>query len=570
MSTLRYGTISLELIKTNSFAQEPQYSEDNKDYLYTRFTVDVTCIFNADVFVLGSDPAVTMRSVRQILLAPRQTLLIKVGTSILLESPAPDDNGGPIPLSCNITQISGTQTFIVTYRIQVDITDCNVSGQVSILSNRFAQDFTIDADGYSVRITRGKMVVRATTTLNADNFREVVIPPIPKGWRRTRMSFTPTTDGLTLGYSIEDTEVYQTPPSPATTARGHYSESTEKHGIFTNVEVECTLRGPKNSKKSDLIKRAAAICISRTRLSRGTGNDTLMGAAVSEQLFDNEISVRIRVRRTTGISQALAVNVLVNSTKLGSELQGVDGIAVDVGGRGSALALAVVAAFGNICGTGEFIGDIPSAISASSFPAGEDGIDPVDIDITPILPGTDPEWDDAHKLKPYTDYQIDTSYQTDQMKLQLPVAGPAFDLQGNATASQCVSLAAPIAKRIVKWRAERLGERGRNSGTDVNAPTDDYPDLPLPAPASGEVLLHKEQIPEAPRLMPDGFHYLFAVRGTYIYGLTKPRDETKGFISGVQESEELLAGSLPYDSSSLGGHVVPADKWRSGISHDQQ
>lgn len=46
MSTLTYNGIQLEILDTLDFRQQAQYSADGTTYLYTRYEVEVECVFN--------------------------------------------------------------------------------------------------------------------------------------------------------------------------------------------------------------------------------------------------------------------------------------------------------------------------------------------------------------------------------------------------------------------------------------------------------------------------------------------------------------------------------------------
>jgi hypothetical protein len=154
------------------------------------------------------------------LMTPRQKLILWAharadGRAIRwLESPrvgfAADAAGGPFPLSCDVVAASGEPHSVgVLYQVQTRQTPCPTGSDRLILSHRWEVSHTHDADFYMTRVTRGEVVfhagVRDLLGVVPDWFRGQFVHPIPLGYRRGIPELTQSSDGLTIRYTITDT-----------------------------------------------------------------------------------------------------------------------------------------------------------------------------------------------------------------------------------------------------------------------------------------------------------------------------------------------------------------------------
>src|SRR5689334_14931458 len=141
MSRLIYGgdpgqpvvtdnAVELSYIRTKAIDDEPQYSDDGTEYLYTRRVLTVQAVVNSTLLpsLAGESSTQTMARVKHLLEVPRKQLWFYVGNDILFQSPAVgamnDAKWGPFPRHCNITQVGGTQTYIVDYQIETFMIEC--------------------------------------------------------------------------------------------------------------------------------------------------------------------------------------------------------------------------------------------------------------------------------------------------------------------------------------------------------------------------------------------------------------------------------------------------------------
>lgn len=102
MSQLVYGGVALSMISTQSIEHEPQYSDDESDYLRTKITVNVVALVNAALSpsYYGESATATMARIRHLLLMPRRPLIFAVGNEILLASPT--GNAGVLRLAAPV------------------------------------------------------------------------------------------------------------------------------------------------------------------------------------------------------------------------------------------------------------------------------------------------------------------------------------------------------------------------------------------------------------------------------------------------------------------------------------
>ena len=341
MSVCLYNNVYLSLTKINSLSQEPIYSDDGIDYLYTKFDLDINAVVNLDAKPSMGNASVNsastmsqyITSLRQQLLQPRCLLEIKLGadSSIynqdvigllqnLLVVTAPDAKGGPFPKAVNIRQVGGSKTLLIQFQIQVfkfDQVCADRDEPKKVLSNRWEMSFSYDTEGMATRTTRGTLIVNGSQPdINADDFRGWIIPKIPTGWRRKRMDFNLSSDGLKIGYTIEDAEQYYNFPEGCTTVEGTYTESTTKTGALLYVDMDVTVKGPKNVSKEWLIQKALQLidsrldwaALPRNEETNADGSDILESGSISEDLFENKVNAKVRVfkgNNNTGTRKAV-------------------------------------------------------------------------------------------------------------------------------------------------------------------------------------------------------------------------------------------------------------------------
>lgn len=243
---ISYNGITLEVVKTNNYEQAAVYSPDGTDYLYTRHTLDVQCVFNPYATAYnnegnatpGTYPALTARNIRQYLLEPRKTLKVSVASDVILNVPWPriaadkydttvgdgdrfttDSFNGPKPIACTVMRVDGKKSFIVNYRIETYVNECptqNATIQKAVdnpvLSHRWQSMITVDEQFFTVKVIEGRIKFR-TDWLTAegmqqlaDAFREKFFHKIEARFKREQINIYATPDGSELVYQVVDRE----------------------------------------------------------------------------------------------------------------------------------------------------------------------------------------------------------------------------------------------------------------------------------------------------------------------------------------------------------------------------
>lgn len=143
-----------------------------------------------------------------------------------------DCNNGPIPLSCNVWRIVGTSNYGVEFEIQCDTNEWTTffSKPPILLAQTWESNIEIDGDnGLSTRTINGEATFRRDVLeqqqVRPDDFRAILMHPIPPGFRRARLFVGQLDDGCTLKYRIIDQE----------TDRGEYHRNIQRVQAWCEV-----------------------------------------------------------------------------------------------------------------------------------------------------------------------------------------------------------------------------------------------------------------------------------------------------------------------------------------------
>ena len=294
-SVLRYAGIDIPYLKTEKFLQEPVWSADGTDLLYTHIVIGVSGVLNS-CFLNGNDPSKWIELNRSPLLQRGGQLYFFIGgTQVmppagamtdddtepttgheLVASPAyknpSHDSGtnigamldaklGPKPIHLDIRAIRGG-TYTIYYEIETWIPYCFGGGTPSaVLSNRWECAVELDKDYFFTRTTNGILVLNSqvlqdgktpSSILSTVPNNTLIFPPLFRTWKRDVIKTTLSSDQLTLTYSIVDRQQYVSVPKPAIHIDATYAEITPagnapNTGIaFLNVQqcnIDVTVTG---------------------------------------------------------------------------------------------------------------------------------------------------------------------------------------------------------------------------------------------------------------------------------------------------------------------------------------
>lgn len=266
---LEYNGVTLELLTLDRVHREAVYTADQTDLLYVRWVIGASCVFASGGYPvatsvksvsqqareqlyggspqtnLGVDPPapssdkVSQRrnvaselgaagyngvetdvEVKSRLWTPRGKLKISAydtdGKKVTwLESPRPgfsvDAANGPRPLAVDVVSATGDAgTLGVYFQIETCLPPCPNGSDRLVLSHRWQMTHEHDSNYYLTRIIEGEIVFNAAVVaksgLTPDLVRAQFIHPVPLGFKRGGPRIVASSDGLTIGYAVADTD----------------------------------------------------------------------------------------------------------------------------------------------------------------------------------------------------------------------------------------------------------------------------------------------------------------------------------------------------------------------------
>lgn len=163
----------------------------------------------------------TDAELRYRLLLPRQKLVLWAyrrsdGQPIRwLESPRPgfslDAANGPLPLGLDVVAASGEpHSIAVHFTVSTCLPPCPIGSDRLVLAHRWQMTHGHDQNGYLTRTTQGAIVFHSGMSdfilPYPDAFRNQFLLPIPLGFERSVPSIVMSSDGLTMAYTLVDTD----------------------------------------------------------------------------------------------------------------------------------------------------------------------------------------------------------------------------------------------------------------------------------------------------------------------------------------------------------------------------
>lgn len=261
----------MALTKTVSFKQETIYDESNTDKLYTKINLVVQGVMN--YCIDGNNPPVTIAHIREQMLTPRQHLIYTLNSQTMVNSPfngaIRDENNGPKPIRFDVIQLGGGSTLIVEFEVETWINECSAGQNANqVLSNRWEMKHAIGKDYLSSRMISGTLVMSGFMNNNAnyspDNYRHLIFPDIPGGWKRDVVDVSVSADNLKLTYQVVDNELHIAMPRPIVDIDMSYRQNWGKGAAFitgddvgvTNNDYSVRVKGEPGAKMQDMLQVA--------------------------------------------------------------------------------------------------------------------------------------------------------------------------------------------------------------------------------------------------------------------------------------------------------------------------
>lgn len=301
---LTYNGVNLGgYLLTQSIEQGPVMDPSGTDQLYNRIRISCQSLvtYPLNPAIGGESPTQTMLRIRHLLTSPRRSLVYSDGTTNYVNLPGGlDDANGPIPdpTALQVVQIT-PGAWLVTFAVTVHLVDCT-STPPAYLSNRWEDAETVDRDWYKVRRRTGTLIVSSRGAVSPDDFRSLISPTVPVGFRRETADYKRSADGLKIHYNFVDKQLSKLPPLPGTKLTGRQVASITNFGGKRMGEIALTLTAPPTVDPKDMLRALVVVAMARIRVSspftQKNGSPQIKEGSISENLDDekNEVSLRLR------------------------------------------------------------------------------------------------------------------------------------------------------------------------------------------------------------------------------------------------------------------------------------
>jgi hypothetical protein len=558
--SLTYNSVQLALTKTNSITARPVYTNNNNDYRFTEITIDINAIFNPSETAYISDgplaiadptalPPVTYNAVQTSLNTPRGQLQFDNYLTTMFNLPdedagwITDANNGPFPQELSIIEINGGQTFHVRYVIKTFIYQCDLAetSDVAWISNEYSQSESIDEHFYSSITTTGMAYFRIEVLDEAngvaDDFRDVLLPPIPRGYRRMAIDIKVNETRNILIYSCVDHQMPYEIGNTGQSGDGSFitkidgswvqsslTLSANNHTVLpTGYQIgTATIKiwGSRQASVWVLTQKALAI-IGSTRIDFTDGTQPIRDIRFSQSLVDRyvELSISVTLKpAANGQFGSFQTAALRNDTTgpgglfgIGSEGGVNPSPPSDNGTRSDTPFVLLTAALTDAClGT-----DGPPCMDSAAGTYGQNGTycgpTPI-VSVTPtdIIPSGSNSYSQPTTQYPYTRASINSRYETQHGVMQAPYAGSpqsnyvsgGGQQPSNPTCS-VFNLYSPYTLRIVEWECERLNGILQIPSLNSSDPN--------------QILLSSKILSENVAILVDGSSVVLGATGRYTY-----------------------------------------------------
>jgi hypothetical protein len=500
-----------------------------------------------------------------------------------------DTNNGPKPINVKIDQIFGGRAMRVSFEIEVSRKLCSgqpdfppsgfgpVGSDNRVLSNRWSLSESKDENWLTTRSFAGTLRVSHHSHW-PHLMRYLVIPPLLRGYRRVRQSFSDDPTGLVLKYEVEDQQAEAAPPWPAVQWRAHHAETTTQNGAVLGGEISVRLTGPPGVDKVQLIASAGKVATDRitglATLWQGGARDgfqvQLNSASIVNVLNEPTIEFKAQVtyvgytKDTPGFLQKNARSLSVRINEMGRPLTTLTGTdPYEIEGYDPKV-WPVPLPFDSPSPAGTFACYLQNPCSVwHGFPQGLDpgyispparpAVRPAGYpDQSEITNYPDPLPEDQTYLReytpsdakndiytfPYTFVELSQTYETKTGWSQLPMA----DTDANQKTALLVKLHGRVTGRILVMEASRDGRMPSvpqvvEDGIDPNG--------------GREVLASVRYQLKAPELLADGAGRRYAVRTEFTYLLER----------GIRDIDKMRGATSQLDK------LQPSANWLDLTAH---
>lgn len=316
---VNYAGVDLEIEHVTQWSDRNIYSEDNSERIMRHVVLSVQFVIHPAATTIA---ALAPRSAAEIavelkrrLLQPRQPLVVTVGTTEVLRSPAialkrgmpvrsvrindrttevhyTDARTGPHPISCDVTSILGTKTFVGTFTIETWLVDGDLGNRPlgtpepqywsALVSHRWEMSNEFSRDCLNTRTISGRAVFRGDFLYEPDpvrlGLRQIkrkpsdyigyLNHPLPDNYERVAVRTNVSGDGLSLAYTIVDQERASiiSEGKPIAEIQGRWRAGIHladflSPGVFAEryMNVSVRVKGRRHATRQDLINACVRV-----------------------------------------------------------------------------------------------------------------------------------------------------------------------------------------------------------------------------------------------------------------------------------------------------------------------
>lgn len=473
-----------------------------------------------------------------------------------------DCDAGPKCTSFNIDKIMGGHVVRVTATFEICVPYCDYypdDTQNKILLNKWSVSDAIDTNLYTTRVYRGQ-IKAANPHINPNLLRSIVLPPLAQGFKRAAMDFTVEADGRTLAYIITDREAAFSAPAPATSWNVTRRDDFNSGRGMVTTSVNISLEGERNVNKKTLALLAVAIAeelVPGLEVANLNAVEVLMVQSISMvDYISNEGTAKIDFAISVDRLRDDGANVNGANSNFGVPLEGADfptagydsRVSEDPGVSGTLSLLgAIKAQLHSICttqaGIATRLAAPNSAEEIASLVDDPSGMPTVTVSTAEVGSTTAPSYLSVqYKSAIYTDYQIESKWETTDNRIQLAIAGQASSYSAGDPTCVVVGLGMPMTTRTIRISASRVG-----SVPKLQEPKDSW------TTGSGSIAmtftrLKTVVLPMSPERDVQGVK-LWTVKGEYVYACSRNPLTYEELPIGIDPSwtgslNKLTAGAL--------------------------
>lgn len=345
-TTVIYNGVTIKNVLTETISHDGEKESTGVDQLGVRVVYEGTGVVHCSAQTarigvrLPSPLATGLDLLLSQLTKDRRPFQVYIGNSLLYDiSPGAAEKNAPAgTVTANLEQMdldNGPRTHVtvmkiisgysamIRFRVEFLIPNCgggNAVNNSGLVNYRFWIAEDIDCKTWlTTRTYTGRIRVAHKNISPHALGRQVVIPPLQRGFKREVAGLHESQDGLHLDFTIRDQEMYAAAPFDQSLRQGAvdwsgYFAIAQSYPLNTMTEVNFTLTGPKSTGKDVLIRLGLQVMEAKTHslslfksgavaFNPQFGSSFLEHFAIREELDSNKIEFACKIRHTATFVQ---------------------------------------------------------------------------------------------------------------------------------------------------------------------------------------------------------------------------------------------------------------------------